>query len=622
MQDITERKRAEEAGRQMEERFRTLADSVPQIIWTNEGEGKAVYFNKRWFDYSGLTYEQSAGLGWQAIVHHDDAPASVERWQQALSKGAIFDSEYRLRRADGTYRWHIGRNVPMRDNNGQIISWFGSATDIEDLKSAETSLRESRERLRVTMESATDFAIITIGEDGLVQGWNRGAEYIFGYTQEEICFKPGDIIFTPEDREAGIPQKEMQQAREEGRAGDERWHLRKDGSRFYMSGVMTPIHSQIIKGYVKIARDMTGQKRAEEALRISEERYRIALTAAEMGAWDWNITGDKVLCSEQLCLLLGLSLEQAEFSIGFFLQYVYDNDRERIQFALAKAVNETGVFQAEFRIVRADNSQLRWMSGYARTVAHEDGQAARIVGVMYDVTTRKMLEQQKDEFIGIASHELKTPVTSIKAYVEVLNELFEEGNVADQLQLIKKLDVQVDRLTDLIRTLLDTTKMSEGQLTLNLEEFNVSFLLKERVEEVQATARNHRFIIHSVDVALVTADRDRIGQALVNMLSNAVKYSPNGGEVIVTCELMPDGVRVGVRDLGIGMSQESSEKVFDRFFRVRTQQTQALQGMGLGLYITAGIIRRHGGTIWAESKPGEGSVFYFKLPYTVKQVKE
>jgi two-component system, chemotaxis family, CheB/CheR fusion protein len=107
----------------------------------------------------------------------------------------------------------------------------------------------------------------------------------------------------------------------------------------------------------------------------------------------------------------------------------------------------------------------------------------------------------------------------------------------------------------------------------------------------------------------------------MNLLSNAIKYSPNGGDVIVTCQLVGDGIQVGVQDFGIGMTQEARDKVFDRFFRVHNQETHALQGMGLGLYITAGIIRRHGGTIWVESKLDEGSTFYFKLPFTVKQVK-
>jgi two-component system CheB/CheR fusion protein len=146
--DITERTRIERALRESEQRFRVLADEVPQVIWANDAKGQATYFNARWFDYSGLSYEQSAGSGWQAIVHPDDAPASVERWQRALAAGIVFDTEYRLRRADGVYRWYLGRNVPLRDEAGRVIGWFGSATDIEEIKQAEAARRESEEALQ------------------------------------------------------------------------------------------------------------------------------------------------------------------------------------------------------------------------------------------------------------------------------------------------------------------------------------------------------------------------------------------------------------------------------------------------------------------------------------------
>lgn len=139
--DVTHRKKAEMALRKSETRFRTLADAVPQLIWTNDVGGKALYFNQRWYAYSGLSEEESAGLGWQAIVHPDDAPASTARWQQALAAGEIFDTEYRLRRADGAYRWFIGRNVPLHDEQGAVLGWFGSATDIEEMKLAEEALR-------------------------------------------------------------------------------------------------------------------------------------------------------------------------------------------------------------------------------------------------------------------------------------------------------------------------------------------------------------------------------------------------------------------------------------------------------------------------------------------------
>lgn len=141
--DISDRKHAEAALRASEERFRTVTDAVPQLIWANDATGQATYFNRRWYAYSGLSEEQSLGPGWQAIVHPDDAPASVERWRQALVAGEVFESEYRLRRADGVYRWHLGRNVPLRDEDGTIIGWFGTATDIEALKLAEAARQES-----------------------------------------------------------------------------------------------------------------------------------------------------------------------------------------------------------------------------------------------------------------------------------------------------------------------------------------------------------------------------------------------------------------------------------------------------------------------------------------------
>lgn len=148
MRDLTGSHRAEAALRESENRFRTLSDTVPQVIWTNAADGTANYFNQRWYEYSGLSYEESVGLGWQAIVHPDDAPASVERWQKALAKGDVFDTEYRLRSRDGLYCWFIGRNVPLRDGEGRVTGWFGSATDIQEL-------RELREDLEARVAERT-----------------------------------------------------------------------------------------------------------------------------------------------------------------------------------------------------------------------------------------------------------------------------------------------------------------------------------------------------------------------------------------------------------------------------------------------------------------------------------
>lgn len=611
--DVTHRKKIEKNLNESKERFRLMTDAVPQLIWTNDSTGKADYFNMRWYEYSGLNYEESVGLGWEAIVHTEDAPSSKEDWHRALAAGEIFDTEYRLRHADGKYRWHIGRNIPVFNEEGNITGWFGTATDIHDLKMAQDLLEESKERLQVTMESATDYAIITMDTEGKIEGWSAGAERTFGYTPEEVTGKSSSIIFTKEDIEKGEYEKEMNTARKEGRAADERWHVRKDGSKFYMSGVLTTICNSKNTGFVKVARDMTQQKQAEEVLRISEERHRIALQSAEMAAWDWNVAEDKIIWNEEHYTIFGLDPDNKEKEPSDFLQFVHEDDLVRVKKALSDALDTTGVYQAEFRIKRADNNETRWMSGYGRVVSRNGEQVTRMVGVMFDINHRKKLEQQKDDFISIASHELKTPVTSIKAYAEVLYEMFGESDTSGAA-LIGKLDAQVDRLIELIRALLDTSKMGEGELQLNIQECNLNKLIIERVEDLQQMSPVHRIIVSSDKELFITADCERIGQVLINLISNAVKYSPQGGDIIINWQQKADNVEVSVSDNGIGIADGLQKKVFERFFREKNAQVQTFPGMGLGLYISANIIHRHGGTIWVESKQGEGSTFYFTLP--------
>jgi PAS domain S-box-containing protein len=273
--DISDRKRAEEAQHLSEARVRMIADNVPQVIWTNEGDGTANYFNKRWFDYTGLSEKESHGPGWMAVVHPEDAPASVERWKQALAKGEAFDAEYRLRGADGTYRWFIGRNVPMRRDGkrSEVISWFGSATDIHDLKMAEAAQRESEERFRLLVEGAKDYAMFLLDLENRITFWSNGAERVFGWTEAEAVGRTGGIIFIPEDIKKGGVDEEIGTAMDKGRAPDRRWHLRKDGTRIWVDGVMTRLDDAdgAPRGFAKIARDATDLREAEDEIRHARD---------------------------------------------------------------------------------------------------------------------------------------------------------------------------------------------------------------------------------------------------------------------------------------------------------------------------------------------------------------
>lgn len=231
-----------------------------------------------------------------------------------------------------------------------------------------------------------------------------------------------------------------------------------------------------------------------------------------------------------------------------------------------------------------------------------------------DITKRKNMERQKDEFIGIASHELKTPVTSIKAYTQVLYKRFmREGN-AQAAHLLQKMDNQIDKLTSLISDLLDATKIESGKLRLFKEEFSVDTLIKDVVEEMQRTTEHHVITIHGEAKCKVYGDKDRISQVIVNLLSNAIKYSPEATEIDVEVISVKNNVQISVKDYGVGIPKKLQKNIFKRFFRVEGSRELTFPGLGLGLYISAEIIKRHKGIIWVESDTNKGSTFRFTLP--------
>lgn len=221
------------------------------------------------------------------------------------------------------------------------------------------------------------------------------------------------------------------------------------------------------------------------------------------------------------------------------------------------------------------------------------------------------LMQQKDEFLSIASHELKTPVTSVKAYIQLCQRVLNSQEKA--LVFVNKASDQVNRLEKLISDLLDVSKINAGKMVYNLEPFDFNLLLEESVESVQHTSPKHQIIIENSEDAIVNGDRLRIEQVINNFLTNAVKYSPNSDRVIIRSEVRQNNVIVSVQDFGIGIEREHINKLFDRFYRVENTAMK-YQGLGLGLYISSEILKRHNGSFWIESEPGKGSVFYFRLP--------
>ena len=231
-----------------------------------------------------------------------------------------------------------------------------------------------------------------------------------------------------------------------------------------------------------------------------------------------------------------------------------------------------------------------------------------------EIAERKELERRKDEFISMASHELKTPVTALKGFTQLLYRRFKSRDDDESLHFLARMDAQINKLTKLISDLLDISKMQSGYLGYCMEPFDLDVLAQEIVENVQGITQSHRLLLEKTAGVHVFGDRDRIGQVLINLLTNAIKYSANADRVIVQLAIDGEQALVSVQDFGIGIAEAYQEKIFERFYQVSEPAEKTYPGLGIGLYIASEIIKRHQSHLRVQSQKGEGSIFSFCLP--------
>lgn len=289
IRDITAEKLHEEELTRSEAKFRLLADSMPQHIWTADVNGNVDYYNASVYGFSGHTHESLEKEGWLSIVHPDDREENLKAWMQAVQNGTPFIFEHRFKRYDGDYRWQLSRAIPQRNNQGEIQMWVGTSTDIQEqkmfateletqvrkrtieLKKLNESLAKSEERYHLMVDQVQDYAILYLSEQGIVENWNKGAEKIKGYRADEIIGKSFATFYTEDDRKIGLPLQLLSQARQTGRANQEGWRLRKGGARFWANVTITAVHNaegEVI-GFSKVTHDLTEKKEITEQLRAT-----------------------------------------------------------------------------------------------------------------------------------------------------------------------------------------------------------------------------------------------------------------------------------------------------------------------------------------------------------------
>jgi PAS domain S-box-containing protein len=303
--------------------------------------------------------------------------------------------------------------------------------------------------------------------------------------------------------------------------------------------------------------------------------------------------------------------------VGKHITTIFPTDKlNEYDFIMNKVKNGEALDHHETIRKRKDGS-LVTVSVTISPIKTPQGKIIGVSTIARDITEQKRLqhevERKKDEFLGIASHELKTPLTSIKGYTQILERIIQESNDKKALKYIEKQKLYIDKLHGLIGDLLDISKIEAGKMLFNFTQFDFDELVKETVDAIQPITDSHRLIVSGKSNKTIVGDCHRIEQVITNLLTNAIKYSPHADRVEIEVSSTEDSVKVAVKDYGIGIPTEDNDKIFDRFFRVESSATK-FSGLGIGLYISSQIVHRHHGKISVASKLGEGSTFTFELP--------
>ena len=474
------------------------------------------------------------------------------------------------------------------------------------------------------IEDIRDYAIFLMDPEGIVTNWNAGAQHILGHTDAEIVGKDASKLFTLEDRARDVPSKELATAAMNGRAEDERWHMRRDGSRFWASGVVTPVRDQGGKliGFSKVMRDMT------ERNKLTEERDRFFELSVDM-LCIVHLDGRFQRVNPAFRELLGFTEEEL-LAMNIF-QLVHPEDRGETLSGYERLIAGEPVPFMENRL-RTRDGAYKWVA-WSYFPVPEDGLA---FGVGRDMTELRQIQEVlrlraeelenanrvKDEFLATMSHELRTPLTSILGWSRLLqsNKLGEK----EKERAVQVIQRNAEAQSKLIEDLLDVSRIITGKLKIDFQPVSFASITEGVLNSLGPAVDAKQLQLETViDPAAgpILGDPARLEQIVTNLLSNAIKFTPHGGRIDVLLERRNSHVRLEVKDTGVGIGAEHLPYIFERFRQVDSSNVRAHGGLGLGLAIVDYLARQQAGTVSAESEGlGKGATFSVEFPLTSSEV--
>jgi PAS domain S-box-containing protein len=635
--EIQIRQQREQALRESEQRFRELANSMPQLVWTASSDGKVDYYNSRVSEYGGASTLPDGEQKWEPLLHPDDLELTRAAWQHAAAAEQPYSFEHRMQMADGSYRWHLSRALPVRGEAGGIMKWFGTATDIHALRETQEAYHESQEMLMLAMRSSRMGAWSRDIVTNEVQ-WNAELEEIFGLPPGGFAGTEGgfyDFVHT-DDRAPLTEAVERAIADHTDYAIEFRFH-HADGSLRWMEGrgraVYTP-DGQPLRLY-GIGIDITERKQVEEKIIAGQNRLRTALEAGRMGSWDLDLRSG-VLTTSDVCKAIYGRQPSDRFTYKEFIKSIHKNDLSHWRKIVETSVSRVSDFEVEYRNHWPDGS-LHWVLVRGTCTADESGKAVVVAGVSVDVTERKVIEEErermlereqqaraaaeqanrlKDEFLATVSHELRTPLNAIMGWTVMLRSgKLDEKTAARALETIER---NTRSQSKLIEDLLDVSRIISGKLRLDAQEIELVPIIHAAIDVIGPAAEAKEIDLQiklDPSVGRISGDASRIQQIIWNLLSNAVKFTPPKGRVEIELKQKGGQVEILITDTGKGISPEFLPHVFDRFRQADNSTSRLYSGLGLGLAIVRHLVELHGGTVSAHSSgEGTGATFIVTLP--------
>ncbi|MGF7075267.1 PAS domain S-box protein [Mucilaginibacter sp. 3215] len=652
-----------------------LFEDLPVAVYTCDKEGYITSFNKAAVTLWGKTPEANKDkwyVNWEIftsdgiLLTPDETPTG-----KVLKYGrAIKQQEILIKRPNGSVSYILSNPKPRFNEKGELAGAANTLIDITEQKNA-----ESKQGMLASIIESSEDAIVSKNLNGIITSWNGAAQRLFGYTEDEIIGKHITVLI-PEDR---YDEEEM--IINKIRANERIEHFEtirktKSGEEIQISLTISPIRNNNNKviGASKIIRDIGRQKKSEERLQQYAERLEILNSIGQVISAELDIQNILQKVTDATTQLCG-----AQFG-AFFHNQVNEQGESYMLFTLSGAPREafekfgmprnTAVFHPTFSgegTVRVDDitkdprygknaPHFGQPKGHLPVVSYlavpVRGKSGEVIGGLFfghEQPARftreheqlvlavaaqaavaldnaklyeniKELNEKKDEFIGLASHELKTPVTSLKGYLQIIARNLPPDDKSKVLA--NRALEQVGKLTILISDLLDVTKIQTGKLPFTYADFDVIKLLTELREILQQTGPSHQLLLNlPAGELIIHADSQRIEQVVINLVTNAVKYSPKADKVIIEALVINNKFRVSVQDFGIGIQPDQLERVFSRFYRVENLASH-MSGLGIGLYICQEIVNRHQGRLWVESTYGEGSTFHFEIPINTNDLHD